>query len=779
MTKGRRNGFVTKAVLAERLEESTGIAFDPEQSSARALLGYAIFHGAVTPMEQEETVERVESTIPCYLHTHVTDGPRRDAIEKYVVASSRLYRRGSIIANLASMAIAGPRLADASDPDTPRPMYNEAMLSPFDRLVDLLMVDDPRKSKMKQVFLPERWPTEGVQRADFVVDTMNRYGAIIPSVPDWKAVMMPTGWDNAINRMATKFIGNLKVHARANLVETVAAYVKAVALDAGDAMSQVIAKRLRPLAIHDDDWAMLYELRKTLGVKDDDVTWYPPSATAYTRRVLQLHLFLARYGVKERSYLPVVARGRAYSFMDTKVARSLFAEATRAANKKIPKKKRPAAASRASKASKTTDATILRDGAEATISVGEYLGITSQSFDAKRRELRQMLKRRYRVKRKKATKGDRRRALRKLEMKWHNIGCGRMPKGARIDSVETDGYGIRLCIKTPIEMSQYIKHVPTPQEMAEAIAPTSTKKKRKRSTAVVANPLRDKGGHEPKDPRDKSLPKPLWIAIDTGRAKLFVAAVSRDATSKPTPEVFTRRRYYHEMHYEANRKWELSRRSDPSVAQALVALTAGGTKNCSPDRWTAYLEASRDHDEVLEREYVKLIDRARWRMRMFRWKKSSLDRAVDRLVKNAIAGEHMSRPLVFTVGAAGFAPTGPGEIPAPTAALSVAFKRGIKRVRTTGRVVVVFTPCEFRTTMCCCACGAVTTPPRVMHRGQERASRRLRSCTSCNTTGKLRDRDIQASRNILWIAVNMYYGIERPAYLTRGGIGRVAGGFVA
>lgn len=33
--------------------------------------------------------------------------------------------------------------------------------------------------------------------------------------------------------------------------------------------------------------------------------------------------------------------------------------------------------------------------------------------------------------------------------------------------------------------------------------------------------------------------------------------------------------------------------------------------------------------------------------------------------------------------------------------------------------------------------------------------------------GKLRDRDVQGARNILWIGINMYYGLDRPEYLRR------------
>ena len=48
------------------------------------------------------------------------------------------------------------------------------------------------------------------------------------------------------------------------------------------------------------------------------------------------------------------------------------------------------------------------------------------------------------------------------------------------------------------------------------------------------------------------------------------------------------------------------------------------------------------------------------------------------------------------------------------------------------------------------------------------ASRRLRCCTTCRDTGKIRDRDVQGARNILWLTFALYYGLERPKYLRRG-----------
>ena len=204
---------------------------------------------------------------------------------------------------------------------------------------------------------------------------------------------------------------------------------------------------------------------------------------------------------------------------------------------------------------------------------------------------------------------------------------------------------------------------------------------------------------------------------------------------------------YHEMGYHRHQKWDLERRKNPALAAALVSLSdSGGVSNGDLEKWRAYLGAVNQHIEVLHSEYVANIERALWRMRMFRWKRRSLDMATQKLLKKATDGVPLERPLVFAVGDAGFASTGRGELPAPTSALMVAFKRALARVSRAGRRVVVLTINEFRTTLCCCACGSVTRKPMVGVRTRagdklDRGSGRLRECTTCETTGKLRDRD--------------------------------------
>ena len=42
------------------------------------------------------------------------------------------------------------------------------------------------------------------------------------------------------------------------------------------------------------------------------------------------------------------------------------------------------------------------------------------------------------------------------------------------------------------------------------------------------------------------------------------------------------------------------------------------------------------------------------------------------------------------------------------------------------------------------------------------------SGTICSPDGKLRDRDVQGERNILWLTQALFFGLPRPDYMCRG-----------
>ena len=777
MVRGQRDGTLSKSALLERLKQVIPEnAKIPATATLQVLIGHAVFYKLLSPKEIEETTPRDETTLPCYLWTYVTDAHHRSQIEAYVKVASRLYRRGSLILNILAQSVCGPRLPGATDVSVSvwRPPWSPSspLMDSFRTMARLLepVASSIERNTLKHAFLPERWPSRDVPRRPEVAAILTdpAYRDILPPAPSaWTEVMTSTGWDNAINRMMSKFCGNVKVHAMSNLAKDVLAYLNVVPM-APEAprglLIDAVHRPLRPLQVSNDDWAMVVDLRRVLMGDDlassvDDkghtrfINGYTPDKTSYSADVLILHLFLARYGTKDRTYLPVASRGRKYCYIDAKVARSLFA-------KTGGKASNDDAVSRSS-----------GEDSSSSVCVGELLGLTPQRFNRSRRKLRRQIRRKKRRLRHRGTKEDRRKR-KETRDRWARNGASYMPRGARIDSIETDGVGLRMVMKIKADISKYVVPVSSsdPQSSKDDLP-------RKRRSKKATNGSAEEG-HEPAPATlYASQPPPVISGMDNGRAKLFMAAISRSASKKPQSMGFTRRRYYSEMGFRARQSWEAARMAQsPNIRAACDALSqSGGLKNCDPASWIAYLEVETLHRPMLDEEFVDNVERAKWAMRLHRNKKRSLDSACGRFMK-AAAGEG---PLVMGIGTGGFAPTGRGELPAPTAELTRALKRAIDRVRAKGRTVIILQIDEFRTTMCCCACGSVTNRPTVRRRKedprtgettlQDGPSRRLRRCTTCDHAGKLRDRDVQGARNILWLTQAMYYGLPRPAYMCRGG----------
>ena len=756
MTRGQRIGQLTKRELLQRLHDNNieGSEHLRENSSSLyQLLGFCVYYSLVDEDEYNETLPSVETTLPCYLYTYIDDLSKRQRIDTYVQICTELYRRGSFIFNMAAMDACGSRTPFADDHRLPqrwRPRIDIRSLvdNPrSSRFITWLVegLEDVRSSTLKHIFLPERWPSNMVPREPLVQGVIDDHHDTLPMLPQWMQLMSSTGWDNSINRMATKYFSNLSTRIKTHLLKETIDYFKLVrSHDAPQTSSVAVAIMgpLRPWIMHQDDWDVLLDIRKIFGInrvvtRGSKYSNELPEDVEITREIIALHLFLSKNGVQNHPFFPVASRSRKFSYIDKKIAGHLFTATD------------PNSSSEDSS----------HDGR--TMSVGEMLGITEKLFNAKRKALRRQLRREFRKKNRRETDGKKKARLKKLEKRWSRLDCGKLPKGVRIDSVETDGVGLRMCLKTPVDRwDQYLQPVPEkPIEVPRA----------KRVKVDIPPP------HVEVDEMYGCRVFPIVSACDTGRAKPFVASVSKDPTKKPESYVFTRSRYYHEMHYHQNRKWERNRMDQrQNVRETLDLLSnSGGIKNCDQHAWERFFVIERSHRDILRDEFVVDKERALWRMRMFRMKRASLDRAVHELLSMCTEGEPTDRPLVFGVGNASFKPCGRGELPVPTSALSVAFKRGIRKIqKKTGRPVIPLAPNEAYTTKCCCACGHETNPTMVWKRNKagQRVyewSGRLRTCNNCIMEGKVRDRDIQASRNILWLTMYMYYGLERPKYLCR------------
>jgi len=665
MTRGVRSGGVTKAELSKRLGLSA-----TNKLKLIDLLRLAVANNKISPEELRISTPTEESTIKCYLYSFVKDKNVREKMEQYVVAASQLYTRGSLIANIIAEDIYGGIERHEDDDVLPRYVPRDTN----GELSDLWdFVED--EGAFKQCFLPERWPSGQRQRDPFIKSVLEEFEPYLDYIlPDWLSVMKTSGWDNAINRMYSKYHANIMNHMTVHLIRFVSVYISKIQIHNGSTpeLLLVLFKKPRPLILHDDDYAFIMGLRTIIGV--EVITDYLPRKPEYNFETFCLMMFLIKKGVTRGNYLPVSTVGRKYCYMDAKVARFLLPD--------LFKQKRT------------------QLGREPE--VVDMFDLQPNDFRRRRKLLRQSLRRKYKNNSK------------KLRKKWMKTGCSNMPKDANVYSFETDGIGASVVIHRRVSLLE------------------------RSDTEFV---------------EEEPMENPVQVGVDNGRAKLFTAAVSIDPIKPPETILLTRRRYYHEMKHNIHRRWDNQRANQPHVRQAIQDMSEnGGMKNI-----VGYMESIVTHYDTLKTEYIDNIERALWTMRMFRLKKRCLDTAVQRIFDRG-----KGRPMVIGIGNGSFPCTGKGEKAVPTTQLMRAFLKA--RFRYKGRVKFLSIN-EFRTTMCCCACGSVTTSPL---KNNGRRSGRLRSCTTCNEpNAKIRDRDVQAARNMLWLTQYEHLHCDRPWYLCR------------
>jgi hypothetical protein len=659
MTRGVSEGVVTVSRLKELLK------LDPKNKTLLPdLLKQAYEQKLVTDEEFIKSSPKFIDTIKCYLFSFVQKPEHLVKIEKYVEAYSLLYTRGSFVANLIAQEKLGPIQAlEAVD----KFRSNFAVTSPFFNFLE------ETNSSFKQCFLYERWPSKEQVRLPEIDNILANYPIEMGRLtPNWRSIMSVSGWDNSINSMYTKYRANIENHTVVHLSASLKKYFEKVVIMNGTTrslLSQLFNKQLRPFSeCHNADYMHVVYLRHTVG--QHDAGRYMFKDFNYNVNTFDLAMFLKK-NLGHESYFPISDLARKYAFLDHKIASFLLNDKT----------------------SKT---------------LADIIGFTKENFKKQRIALRKRLRQRY----KEMAPSKR---SKKLKAKWFRIGSSYFPENSNFVSIQTDGVGVSVANKKPINLYE-------------------------NATAVNINYARD---------------NPVTIGMDTGRAKMFAAAISTCATQKPKTIMFTRGRYYHEMKHNIRMKWERARSANPAVSQANQLLSLHSKVTDLP----GYIACVTNNIDVLKAEYF-CVERALWKMRLFRLKKKSMSQAVQRLFSAA-----KNRPLVIGVGDAGFAPTGRGEKAVPTTALMREIFKAKKRYNNR---VLVHSINEFRTTMCCCACCSVTEAP-MLPTGFR--SRRLRFCNNCNQqNGRgLRDRDVQGARNMLWLTQYQHMGIPRPSYLSRNG----------
>jgi hypothetical protein len=347
-------------------------------------------------------------------------------------------------------------------------------------------------------------------------------------------------------------------------------------------------------------------------------------------------------------------------------------------------------------------------------------------------------------------------------------------KRALLTSIETDGVGVSLVLATERKMGTYIKGEKTAKEKRDYCI-------MKRRSEV--------------ERLSRMLPVAVCKGIDPGRANLYTSA---HKTSEATYErqFYSRERHLDQSGQKRLKKWREERAKMEHISEALDDLSRSeGATCCDAHRWTNYVVARHRHMETLRGEFMENDDRCKLRMVGFRLRQRALARAADRLV---LQEKKEGKPVIIGYGNGRNNGGGHrGEASVPVKQMYKAIMAAFRRHRVKGGVLDIG---EDLTTQKCHKCQNYTSSRNVgwseqdvnkakdriqrkLRRGQisendipsddelranQKIDRDFRVCEHCSTTEqttKVRNRDFNASINILHVLIAELNGEDRPAYL--------------
>jgi hypothetical protein len=320
------------------------------------------------------------------------------------------------------------------------------------------------------------------------------------------------------------------------------------------------------------------------------------------------------------------------------------------------------------------------------------------------------------------------------------VGIGHLPKGSRVTSIETDGVAISLTIE------------------------------RDGKHRCWTSPHGDSNWER----------AAVKIGIDPGRASLVTTVEKR--CNRRVVHFARRGEYYGKSLVFQNRRW--CRARPQFVEDAATELSeAGGWKNADQDTWRQCIASFVSRISERRIEYIYNDDYARWRMAMWRKKRSYLSKKVNAILEHA---RRNRQDVVIGYGSAGVAPTGKGELAMPTTGITKAFIRAFRDIRALGCRAKMEMIDEFNTTKCCHRCGHEMKRTWKMRWNSEESqrwiperrrmlgltwveNRRIRSCHFCERENEpvRRNRDLNAALNILAALEAKLDGRPRPEHLRR------------
>jgi hypothetical protein len=696
----KKNALARKTIEA-RLRGAGDAAPSPEVVAAAStnwLIDAAVRCGVVSDAEAVASRETRQIVLKRYLRTCLADGATLLALDEYVKMASSVRSAGSQLLNLFAIHaydagwLDGAHVLDVSGAAVARSAGDGDKDFVARTLVD--------QTFLKYTLLPFKSALSGRRRDDCPVALLQAWAphehVLRPKYPPM-ADLRRMAWDQALSDMAREMAGAVRAHVLTHLPARAGAFLRArVVEDFGGVVRTIDGRKACEVRGSTFWMADLYDaLESGRPVKDacaavcDEVAGLRARAgltgssrlskASLSDRLFRLHVELSRDAERRRaqapedarwrlpktfSACPVVTTGRTFAYIDDRVMESLIA-GFGLERRHLPRQRLFAS----------------------------MLGVDAASWNAASREARRRRRRRL------ARQGRaRRRKRRKRPVRDPGWARHPDPEVWHATSASTDGVAVCVTLTSVLPST-------SPDDVP-----------RGPGAAVPASPRPAQGGRHA-------------IAADLGRVVMY-EAVQRQGSDGPWTSTRLTRKTFLKLSCQLRREQEEARRREarPHLREAIDSLTAHTWRTASADAFAAMVAAHGAVHDVLKREYVDDDWYARWRMLLWRRKRSVVMRSfADTIQRVAPRGT----AVTFGVGNAKFAATGKGERAVPTTTLGRTLLRTARSLSRSYDVEVTEVD-EARTTMCCHGCQGLL---RDVRGDDGRPLRGLKACYSATCAG--------------------------------------------
>eukprot|EP00210_Caulerpa_lentillifera_P004855 g4635.t2 len=460
--------------------------------------------GVISNREFNASVPYSYQTYKCYLWTLVKDTTIREKLEEYVQCHSKLYTRAFFILNLCTHDMVGIDHARPQEYIPSNVFWSARKEEEAPRVSSIIyekLFENESKTNMflNQCYLPELYPTRCTQLDEYINICMQGYGDILGHLfpHGWQELMGRSGWISTSSYASIAMKTNVDLYIRQSVIRCAKEYVKV--LQEGIDKKELFKLLNRPwpsqlsIGIKDEVVNAIKEVRRVIGMEDD--SYLPKYANGVTVDLLDLHLYFARIGILKRPLMPVAPLNRKYATIDDRIAKFMFNIKKEHLN------------------DQDHDHPYLHS-----------LGFSPQAFEDAQNSKRKMLRKHQGPNSK------------KIKKKWKAKGRINLPKNGVIRSILTDGVGLTLRLASPLTM----EHIHEPVDKS-----IKRKKDKNEQTKLVEESRHEDG-----------LRRPVFVGIDTGRCKLYCGSISKGGEVKPVVQVYTRKKYYHDIGHKRRMKEE-------------------------------------------------------------------------------------------------------------------------------------------------------------------------------------------------------------------------------